>query len=768
MPKPKALLLLVALLVTISNILSQEATVRGFVYSAKTGEPVINANVFMAGTTYGATTDDNGYFTVTDIPPDDYTLTVTYLGYDTLLQPISLKEGQVKTEKLYLTPGSVDIEGVNVFADRTAAKTETQTAMVKLTPEDIKRIPSVGGQPDIAQYMQVLPGVTFTGDQGGQLYIRGGSPIQNKVLLDGMTIYNPFHSIGLFSVFDTDIIRNVEVHTGGFGAEYGGRISSVMDITTRDGNKTRYGGNFSANTFGAKLNVEGPIKKLTDEGEGSSSFILSAKHSYLDETANTLYSYASEDGLPFSFTDVYGKLSFNTKTGSKVNFFGFNYQDRVNNYRSLSDFQWDALGLGSNFVIIPGASPILIEGYLAYSDYEAKMDNISTEPRTSNINGFDLGLDFSYIKGDNKIQSGMRLNGFTTNFYFTNAVGRKIQQKQNTTLLSGFVKGKFVLDDWVLEPGFRLQYYASHSSFSPEPRIAVKYNATDKLRFKVAGGLYSQNLISAKNSKDVVNLFYGILAGPENLPDTFRGEKVNTRLQTAEHVVAGLEYDFSDKLNANIEGYFKNFSQLTNINRNKLYDKNPNNEKPEYLVKDFVIEQGQAYGADLTLEYRTSKATIYTVYTLGYVTRKDAFDTYTPHYDRRHNLNIVANYTFGKHDDWQANMRWNLGSPFPFTQTQGAYGQINFEEGIDTDYTTVNEQFELLYAEYNEARLSYYHRLDLGLKKIFYLGPDSKLEANIGVTNAYNRKNVFFVDRVTNERVDQLPIMPSVGFDLSF
>ncbi|MCF8231334.1 MAG: TonB-dependent receptor [Bacteroidales bacterium] len=768
MPKPKALLFVAALFITISNVVSQEAIVRGFVYSAKTGEPVIYTNVYMEGTTYGATTDNNGFFTITDIPPGDYTLTVTFMGYDTLHKPISLKEGQVKTKKLYLTPGSVNIEGVNVSAKKTEARTETQTSMVKLTPLDIKRIPSVGGQPDIAQYMQVLPGVIFTGDQGGQLYIRGGSPIQNKVLLDGMTIYNPFHSIGLFSVFDTDIIRNVEVHTGGFGAEYGGRISSVMDITTRDGNKTRHTGNLSANTFGAKLNVEGPIKKLTDEGEGSSSFILSAKHSYLNETANTLYSYANEDGLPFSFTDLYGKVSLNTKNGSKINFFGFNYQDRVNNYRALSDFQWDALGAGSNFVIIPGASPILIEGYFAYSDYEARMDNISTEPRTSSINGFDLGLDVSYIQGDNKLQYGIRINGFTTDFYFTNAVGRKIQQKQNTTDLSGFAKGKFLLDNWILEPGLRLQYYGSHSALSAEPRIALKYNANEQLRFKMAGGLYSQNLISAKSSKDVVNLFYGILSGPENLPDTFRGERINHSLQKSEHLVVGVEYDFSDKLSTNIEGYFKNFSQLTNINRNKLYDENTNPDQPDRLVKDFIIEKGQAYGADITLEYKTGKANIYTVYTLGYVTRKDAFDTYSPHYDRRHNLNIVANYTFGKHDDWKANARWNLGSPFPFTQTQGAYGQINFEDGIDTDYTTVNEQFELLYAEYNEARLSYYHRLDLGLKKIFYLGPNSKLNINIGVTNAYNRENVFFVDRVTNERIDQLPIMPSFGFDLSF
>ena len=769
MPNFKTLFITLSFLIIAGGAVAQkDAAVRGFVYSEKTGEPVIFTNVYLEGTTYGSTTDDNGYFAITNIPPGNYNLMVTFLGYDTLRQAISLSEGQIKTKKLFLKPGSYDIEGVNVSAKKIESRTETQTSVVKLTPMDIKRIPSVGGQPDIAQYMQVLPGVIFTGDQGGQLYIRGGAPIQNKVLLDGMTVYNPFHSIGLFSVFDTDIIRNVEVHTGGFGAEYGGRISSVMDIVTRDGNKKRYAGKLSANTFVSKLSLEGPIKKQTPDGEGSSSFILSAKHSYLDQVANSLYSYANENGLPFTFTDLYGKISLNTKNGSKVNFFGFNYEDKVNDYRALSDFQWDAKGLGSNFVVIPGASPILIEGYIAYSDYEARMDDISTEPRTSGINGFDLGINFISIKGNNNLKTGLRINGYTTDFYFINGVGRKIQQRENTTNLSGFISGKFILGDWVLEPGFRVQYYASHSYFSPEPRIALKYNATDRLRFKMAGGMYSQNLISAKNNRDVVNLFYGFLAGPDDLPDTFKGEDVSHRLQKAEHLVAGVEYDITSNLNANLEGYVKNFSQLTNLNRNKLYEESDYPDKPDHLVKDFIIEQGLAYGGDLTLEYTSKNLSVYTVYTLGYVEREDFQETYFPHYDRRHNLNIVANYTFGAHDDWQVNARWNLGSPFPFTQTQGAYGQINFEDGIETDYTTVNEQFELLYADYNEARLSYYHRLDLGIKKLFYLGPESELEANLGVTNTYDRDNVFFVDRITNERVNQLPIMPSAGFSLTF
>ena len=144
--------------------------------------------------------------------------------------------------KLFLTQASVNLQEVTVSAAFQSKQTETQTSIIKIEPKEIAKIPTMGGTPDLAQYLQVLPGVIFSGDQGGQLYIRGGPPIQNKVLYDGMVVYNPFHSIGLFSVFDVDILKNVNVYTGGFSAEYGGRISSIMDITTIDGNRKRLSG----------------------------------------------------------------------------------------------------------------------------------------------------------------------------------------------------------------------------------------------------------------------------------------------------------------------------------------------------------------------------------------------------------------------------------------------------------------------------------------------------------------------------------------------
>ena len=215
------------------HVYAQPGVIRGFVYEKENGEPVLYTNVYLYKTTYGATTDENGFFTISKIPPGDYTLMVTFIGFDTLKMPVTIKKNDLVSKKLYLEKSTVLLKEISVSATKQDKQLQTQTSIIKISPKEIMQIPTIGGQPDLAQYLQVLPGVIFSGDQGGQLYIRGGPPIQNMVLLDGMIIYNPFHSIGLFSVFDVDILKNVNVYTGGFNAEYGGRISSVMDITTR-------------------------------------------------------------------------------------------------------------------------------------------------------------------------------------------------------------------------------------------------------------------------------------------------------------------------------------------------------------------------------------------------------------------------------------------------------------------------------------------------------------------------------------------------------
>lgn len=753
---------------------AQNGTIRGFIYDKETGEPIIFTNVYLFKTPYGASTDVNGYFTISRIPDGTYSLLVTYLGYDTLREQVQIKDNTVITKKLYLNKASYALEGISISAEYQELRTDTRTSVVKITPKQIKQIPSIGGQADLAQYLQVLPGVIFTGDQGGQLYIRGGSPIQNKVMLDGMVIYNPFHSIGLFSVFETDILRTADIYTGGYGAAYGGRISSVMDLTTRDGNKKRIAGKLGASTFGAKLLLEGPIKKAKTDNSGSSSFVVSFKNSYLEQSSKALYDYIDENGLPFNFTDIYGKASLNAANGSKLNLFGFNFSDQVK-YKAISDFNWNATGAGANFVVIPGSNPVLLEGSLAYSSYKINLSETNSPDRSSLINGFNAGMGFTYFLGKDQLKYGLELLGFTTSFDYTNSVNRAIQQKENTSEIAAYITYKISRKKFLIEPGFRAQYYASLSNFSPEPRLAIKYLASNRLRFKMAGGFYSQNLVAANSDRDVVNLFYGFLSGSENIPESFDGKTLKHKLQKSQHLIIGAEFDPTTYITMNVEVYYKYFSQLTNINRNKIFeDINPYNDpssisfKPEYLRKDFIVETGSASGFDVSLKYDRKNLYVWAVYSLAYVNRFDGITHYVPHYDRRHNVNLVTSYRFGAEKLWEVNFRWNFGSGFPFTQTQGFYEELGFEQGIATNIITQNGSLGLIYADYNKGRLPYYHRLDGGITKIFQLRENSNLEVNVTITNAYNRQNIFYVDRISNEKVYQLPLMPSAGLNLTF
>ena len=772
--KIRTLIVFTFLLLFSITAYAQDNNVKGFVYEKATGEPMMFCNVYLKGTTYGASTDINGFFNITKIPDGDYLILVTNLGYDTISEKLSLRNNQVINKKYYLEESSVVLSAVNITADKIEARTETKTSVVNVTPKVITRIPTMGGQADLAQYLQVIPGVIFTGDQGGQLYIRGGSPIQNKVLLDGMVVYNPFHSIGLFSVFDTDIIRNAEIYTGGFGAEYGGRISSVMDITTRDGNKKRLAGKVGASTFGAKITLEGPLKKAKNPDDMTASFIISAKNSYLDKTSQSVYKpILNGNELPYTYNDIYGKISINSTNGSKINFFGFNFTDDVMNYKSISNFGWDSYGGGVNFVVIPGKSPTMIEGNVAYSDYEARLEEANNPNRNSSINGFNAGFAFTYFLGKNTLKYGIEMLGFKTVFDYFKSNGIHISQVDNTTELGAYVKYKAQFDKLILEPSFRLQAYASLSEMSPEPRLAIKYNVTDWFRVKAAGGFYSQNLVAANSDRDVVNLFYGFLSGQANMPSKFDGKEVTTKLQKAIHYIVGTEFDVVNNLTLNVEGYYKDFRQLTSMNRNQKYsDNDAPLGTPELLRKDFMIEKGRAYGLDVSLKYENMRWYLWGAYSLGYV-NKDYEDvdkvlhTYRTHYDRRHNMNLMATYTAGSKHQWEISARWNFGTGFPFTKVSAFYEKLPYDN-IYFDPYTESGYLGIIYDELNTGQLPTYHRLDIDVKRKFYFTENVILEADFSVTNVYDRQNIFYIDIVSTEFIYQLPLMPSVGLTLSF
>ena len=742
---------------------AQNAVIKGFTYDESTGETLPYCTIQLMGTSFGALSDVSGAFLINKIPAGTYTVKVSQLGYIDLFDTVEVSSNATITKRYSISPNSQTLDAVQIVGENTRKEQETRTSVISVTPKDMSKMPAIGGQPDFAQYLQVLPGIISTGVQGGQLYVRGGTPVQNMLLLDGVILFNPFHSIGIFSVFDMDIMSSADVYTGGFGAEFGGRISSVMDIKTRDGNKKRLAGKVDINNIGGQLLFEGPLLKLKDDRKTSISFILSGKGSFLDKSSKVFYPYVkNEDGLPYNFWDLYGKVTLATRNGTRWNIFGFNYDDRVK-YSSVANYGWNNWGIGSNFLIVPGDAPTTIEGSLAYSKYSSELQDANFDPRKSSMDGFTFDLGFNYYLGNSLLKVGIDVVGYNTNYEYYTIYHAQRTIEDHTTDLSIFAKYKYNFRNKLLiEPGFRLQYYYSLGEVSPEPRLAIKYNILKNLRLKLAAGMYSQNLVSITSDRDVVSLFNGFLSSPlesDLLPSTLINDdkEMKGRLQKSQHVILGLEYDPINPLSINIEGYFKNFSQLISTNRYKMLDSD----------NEFIWEKGQAYGGDISVKYEQKGVYIWFVYSLGWVKRTDGKINYNPHFDRRHNINLVASYSFGKRRSWEINCRWNFGTGFPFTQTQAYYPHYD-PTFLNDDYVNANEDVYFLLGEFNQSRLPSYHRLDLGVKKKFHIGPRHTIELYFSMTNLYNYKNVFYVNRTTNDIVYQLPFLYYFGMTWRF
>jgi hypothetical protein len=299
---------------------------------------------------------------------------------------------------------------------------------------------------------------------------------------------------------------------------------------------------------------------------------------------------------------------------------------------------------------------------------------------------------------------------------------------------------------------------------------------TPDIRLKFASGLYSQNIISTKSDRDIVNFFTGFLLSPDQTiyknPQTAPpSDPVETNLMTAYHILGGIEVDVRD-VEFNLEPWYKKFTQNIELNRNK------GGIRPDGTIDnaDFAFEKGKAYGLDLSAKYSKRRVFLWGVVGYQYVDRefiKDitgAVTTYPPPFDRRFNMNLLGSYTFGVHKDLEVSGRYNMGSPFPFTQTQGFYEQLNLiSSGVSTNYPQQNGQIGLLYAqEINGGRLSYYHRVDLSVKKRFAVNGSNNIETTLSITNVSNRSNIFYVNRIDNTRVFQLPIFPSVNVTWNF
>lgn len=737
---------------------AEKGGVRGFVYNAKTKEPIVMATVGLFGTKYGTTTDVNGFFNFTNVEAGSYRLIVRSVGFDSSAKEVVVANGKIANVTFNITERTKMLKNIDISAKKQLSKTKVNMSTVNISPKEISKLPSIGGESDLAQYLQVVPGVVSTGDQGGQVYIRGGTPVMTKFLLDGMTVYNPFHSIGFFSTYETEIVKNVDIYTGGFTARFGNRVSAVVDVTTRDGNKKNFQGRISMNPWASKVILEGPLGKKSVDDASSVSYILSGKYSYLDQSSKIFYPHIA-DNLPYSFADLYGKINFSAKSGNKISLFGFNFRDNAN-FLNLADFDWQNSGVGMNTTIVPQESNLMVNIRLNYSSYGINLKEADNKIKQSSIAGFEAGFDFAtFIKGG-EVRYGLELTGFETDYRFTNRFGKTSQAiEQYTSEAAVYTVVNLTYGKFVFEPSLRTQYYGSISEAVIEPRLGIKWNTTSKIRTKFSTGMYSQNLISTKSDRDIVNLFNGFIAGNEDAPIKGDGTKADSKLQKSLHFIFGVELDFAKNWTINIEPYYMYYPQIINVNRRKLYNSDPN----------FMVEEGETKGLDISVKYDSKRVNVWAGYSLSKTTRQDDTVVYPTHFDRRHNANLVTSFNLGKKFDWEISARFNFGSGFPFTKTQAFFEELQNPGAVTSPYTNSNGTVGVVYdKELNGGRLPYFHRLDVSAKKTFSLGEKAKVEVSLSIINVYDRNNVFYFDRLKYQRVDQLPIIPSMGISAIF
>jgi hypothetical protein len=505
--------------------------------------------------------------------------------------------------------------------------------------------------------------------------------------------------------------------------------------------------------------------------------LVTGKYGWLDKTSPHLYRYAvdsnfysfakndtalssfKELGLPYQYQDLYGKISFMGENGSKVNLFGFSFTDQFK-LPNIASQKWETFGGGMYFLLSPLQSPVRIEGNIGYSRYNLSLIEKNIGPRTSSLESYTARLDFMQVTKRTALEYGLELISLNTGFQFENPFNLTISQNDFTTEMAAFVRFKYQFNKFILQPGFRMHYYASQGQFSPEPRLGLKYLWSDNFRLKMGAGLYSQNLISLANNQDVVQLFSGFLVGPETT--LYRGDSnvpVKSRLQKANHIVAGFEWEPFKLFSVSVEGYQKTFNQLISLNRNKRKATDP----------DFLVEEGSAMGLDFAFAYKPSSFDIGLSYSLASVYETSNMVRFPTIFDRRHSLNFLFSYLSGKTKQWKWAAHWYVGSGFPFTQTQGFFEDNKLTDLLQTDIVRGNYPLGTLLAdEINGGRLSYYHRLDLSIQYMHKLNKFAYIESTFAVTNVYNRQNVFYLERISNQRVNQLPVIPSLNCTVGF
>jgi len=722
---------------------AQDATLRVVVTSARDGGPLQGANVTLAipgaeePRQAGATTHD-GYVALRDVSPGRYTITVSYLGFETHQDTLRLDSG-TRVYNVSLSVATQQLTGLTV--EGRSAEPARQVGLETIRSAELSRIPTPGPEGDLASYLQSLPGVVSTGDRGGQLYIQGGSPTQNRYLVDGLPVVKPFHISSFYSAFPQDLVQSVDLYAGGFGAKYGEALSSVLDVRLRPGNMKQFDGRVALGPHLASVRVEGPIDR------GSESFLLSTRYSLVEQTAGPLWG----DEAPIGFHDVTGRYSVQSDNYS-CNITGVRTHDRGSLDASQTrEHSWTNTVLGGRCLVYEEDFDRTFSIRGGYSGFENRVGSPGVPEQVAGRWRSYLLLNYDEVFLGQPIDFGAR---FTVGQYDA-TINEQFVGVDRFSRTQGMVRLHWSMDwnvnDYLdLSPSFVTRVTLDVEP-SAEPRLRLTYqpDGTDQQELGLALGIYRQLDGGLRDLRDAGNVF-----------TVWRPPLRDQPLPSAFHGILGYNQRFRGWFEASVEGYVK-----------RLYNIPVTRWTPEVgLDTEPVLADGLVHGASAQLEAEEGPFYASIGYGWSAVTYEASTDdlgawvdgqifSYSPAHDRRHQLNLVSSY------QWKgitASIRWQYGSGRPFTKVYGYNLSLNPTQRPTEAPGTAQTIYERPFG----ARLPSYHRLDFSFKRSFILTNRLALDVSAGAINLYDRRNIFYFDADTLQRVNQSPLFPYLSFSL--
>ena len=743
-------------------------TISGYIRGADNGESLIGARLYVPELSIGVVSNTYGFYSI-PVPAGNYRLQYSYIGFRTETREVQVS-GNVALN-VNLTPTGQELQEVEIRAGSLREKFSTsQMSMESLTMREAKLLPALFGEVDIIKTMQLKPGIQSGGEGTTGLYVRGGGPEQNLILLDEATVYNASHLFGFFSIFNPDAVESVDLYKGGFPAQFGGRLSSVVDVKLKEGNNQQFSASGGIGLIASRLTLEGPIKK------NKSSFILSGRRTYFDIFTRQLNRIKEKDPdftrIPdYYFYDFNAKINFTVGAKDRVFLSGYLGNDQFGfNDRSFNfDFAWgNRTGTARwNHVFSPRLFSNTSFTTSSYRYQIANQFDVFSFSLSSDIRDLNIKTDFDYLPGN---KHAFKFGATYTHHTF--GVGRFKAGSDDEAFgfsagstFTGQQYGLYAADDFRANARILINYGLRLSGFSNagthfagvEPRFSARYNFTDQLSFKASYARMLQYVHLVSNS------------GASLPTDVWYPSNARVRPQRSNQVAVGVSKLFNnDRFLLTNEVYYKWMRNQVDFRDGANLFISPD------LDQDFLFGKGYSYGNEIYLEKKTGPTTGWIGYTLAWTRRKFAEinggQPFSPRYDRRHDLAVVVIHQFPGRFSLTGAFVFGTGDAFTIP-----FGRFPFQ-----DVPGANPNIVPIFGERNQYRLASYHRLDLGL--VYKLRPrHGEADLTFSVYNAYNRRNPYFVylDQVRDEernllpdfkgkQVSLFPVIPSVTYNFKF